>query len=351
MDIVNKEHIKSFILKGSNSDVAVNIPLILAPMSGVTNSAFRRLIRELNPGALGLSVTEFISVEGLTRQNIRSLEMMRFKETDRPISIQIFGGDIDRMVESAKMVEDCGADVVDINSGCPVPKVVKRGGGCELMRQSDHLINILEKIKGRISIPLTLKIRSGWDSSSINCLEIAKRAESVGVAMVTIHGRTRVDLYRGYADWDIVQNVASSVKIPIIGSGDVIDFESAKERFRDGISGLMIGRGAMMNPWIFNDIITQYNGFELVKRDVSDYFKVVLRYIDLLREDLPDKAVVGKVKQLATQMIRDFRGAVDCRRSITQSSDLVQIINNLSEYSKKYTGICFEKDEALNCYE
>ena len=228
--------------------------LVLAPMSGVTNSAFRRLIRTENGGSVGLVVTEFISIEGLTRSIPQTLRMLEFRPEERPISIQIFGYDIAKMADAALMVQDYGADIVDINCGCPVPKVVKRGGGCELMRQPEHLKSILTEVRKTVSIPLTLKIRAGWDENNKNAIDIALMAQDCGIDMLAVHGRTRSDLYRGQADWNLVGEVASKLTIPVIGSGDIIDAESADRARKLGVAGLMIGRGAILNPWIFKEV-------------------------------------------------------------------------------------------------
>jgi tRNA-dihydrouridine synthase B len=319
-------------------------PLILAPMSGVTNPPFRRLIRRRNPGALGLVVTEFISIEGLTRNSRKSLEMMKFHEEESPISIQIFGYDIERMVDAAKMVEDTGADIVDINSGCPVPKVVRRGGGCELMRQPAHMGKMLEAVAKSVKIPLTLKIRSGWDDNSRNAVEIAKMAENCGVKMLTVHGRTRVQLYRDYADYEIVQQVCQSVKIPVIGSGDVVDAESSLVRFESGVSGLMIGRAALENPWVFSEI---KNG-EKVKRSVKEIVGVITEYLDLMKIDLPDKAILGKLKQFSSQVTRQIWGSAEVRKELCRSQTLEQFLEILNGWEDRKVFDVSEEEESMD---
>lgn len=280
--------------------------LVLAPMSGVTCRPFRRLIKELNGDSLGLTVTEFISVEAMTRNVNRSLVMMRKHESETPFCIQIFGFDQDRMVLAAKMVEDAGADALDINCGCPAPKVVRKGGGCELMRQPQHLGQLLGKVRAAINIPLTLKMRSGWDQGLVNAPEIARIAESEGVQGLAVHGRTKTQMYRGEADWNVVAEVVDTVKIPVLGSGDVVDFQSAQERLTKGkVQGLMVGRGVLSNPLIFKEIC---NGGPLDWRgDEQFIISVLKRYIELLREDLPEKLIGGRIKQLASGMCRGLR--------------------------------------------
>lgn len=303
--------------------VSVNPGLVLAPMSGVTTSAFRRLVKELNPGAVGLVMTEFISVEALSRKVQRSIDMMHYDVAEHPLAIQIFGYDIERLCESARMAEATGADIVDINCGCPAPKVVKKGGGCELMRQPDHLRKMIAAARKAISVPLTIKIRSGWDEQSKNALEIATMAEQEGVDALAIHGRTRAQLYRGEADWDLVADVASKLSIPVLGSGDVTSRASADARLRHGLGGIMIGRGAMKNPLVFSEVLSGEvpEGRMSSERAIS----ILDRYVELLLEQFEPRSAVGKVKQLASQMCR---GMV-WRKPILQSRDFETLSDTL----------------------
>lgn len=293
---MSNPHIPGYAIR----DLKVAPGLVLSPMSGVTTSSFRRLIKELNPESVGLTVSEFISVEAMTRKVPRSLKMMNFHPSERPYGIQIFGYDINRMREAAIMVQDAGADLIDINCGCPAPKVVRKGGGCELMRQPQHLAKILREVRKSVSIPFTIKMRSGWDQECLNALEIARIAESEGVEGVAIHGRTRAQLYRGSADWDVVRMVREQIGIPVFGSGDVVDLESAQERLKSGCSGLFIGRGALSNPLIFSEIAT---GKKVALRNNAPLVsQILLRYIDLVRSEFTQKGAIGKIKQLASQM-------------------------------------------------
>ena len=305
--------------------------LVLAPMSGVTCAGFRHLIKTLNPGSVGLVVSEFISVEGLTRGNKQSVQMMSFRESERPFSIQIFGSEVSRLADGARIAADAGADIVDINSGCPVPKVVRRGGGCELMRQPDHLASILKAVRKAVSIPLTLKIRAGWDSTSRNAVEIARMAEDIGVDMVAVHGRTRQEMYRGAADWSIVSDVARSVRIPVIGSGDVVDTASLKMALQSGVKGVMIGRGAIANPWIFSELCGDFESSagEVGVRTPAEVLNMLRQYALILRETLPDKAVIGRLKQLGSQSTRLIRGSSQLRKSLCRSSSVEAFLEQL----------------------
>jgi tRNA-dihydrouridine synthase B len=283
--------------------VAVQPGLVLAPMSGVTTCSFRRLIRRLNPGAVGLTVSEFVSVEGMTRLAPRTLAMMRKDADEKPYCIQIFGYDLTRMSEAARMVQDAGADIIDINCGCPAPKVVRKGGGCELMRQPDHLKQIVAAVRKAVTIPVTLKMRSGWDENSRNAIEVARIIESEGIDAIAVHGRTRTQLYRGLADWSVVEAVADAVKVPVLGSGDVVDRESAIARMGGGkVSGLLIARAALWNPYVFSEVL----GFATPKLFGEDVLlaEILEQYTQYLLDEFTPQTAVGKIKQLASQMCR-----------------------------------------------
>lgn len=315
--------------------IEVDPHVILAPMSGVTSVAFRRLIREINPGAIGLVVTEFVSIEGLTRGNEQSLRMLERAPEERPFSMQIFGHEISRMVDAAKIAEDKGADIVDINSGCPVPKVVRKGGGCELMRDPEHMGKMLKAVRAAIRVPLTLKVRSGWDDEHRNALEIAHIAEDSGVAMLAVHGRTRQQLYRGSADWDFVKMVAANVKIPVVGSGDVINYQTARAALDTGVAGYMIGRAALANPWVFSEIQQQFAGLTPAKRLPSSVPALLLRYRDLLIEHGSVRAALGKLKQLTSQVTRLIPGTSQIRRELCTSQSLEQMIAGLTRWQEE----------------
>src|SRR5918911_287320 len=198
-------------------DVLIRPPLILSPMAGVTDISFRRLLKRR--GGIGLTVSEFISVEGLTRHNPKSKRQMRFFEEERPFAVQIFGGQAERMAMAAEMAEEVGADILDINCGCPAPKVVKHGGGSGLLKDLPRLETILREIKKAITIPLTIKIRAGFYDSNRNAVEVARLAEACGVEHVALHGRTKEQCYKGLADWDLVRQLKEAVKGAVSGGG------------------------------------------------------------------------------------------------------------------------------------
>ena len=223
-------------------------PFVVAPMAGMTDTAFRRLVKR--KGGCGLVVTEMVSSEGLVRGIDRTLEYAEYTEEERPVSIQIFGGDPAKMAAAAKIVEEMGADIVDVNMGCPVPKIAKHSAGCSLMREPEHAARVINAMTNAVTIPVTVKMRAGWNDDTRNAPELAKMVENAGAAAVTIHGRTAEQSYNGRADWGLVAHVASELRIPVLGSGDCIEPEHVVDRMSGGISGVLVGRGVLRNPWI-----------------------------------------------------------------------------------------------------
>jgi tRNA-dihydrouridine synthase B len=319
--------IKSFKIR----DIEINPPLILSPMAGVTDISFRRLLKAR--GGIGLTVSEFISVEGLTRNNPKSKRQMRFYENERPFAVQIFGGQAERMRMGAELAEEVGADILDVNCGCPAPKVVKHGGGSGLLRDLPRLETILKEIKKTISIPLTIKIRAGYSDSTINAIDTAKLAEDCGVEHIALHGRTKEQGYRGLANWELVRAIKEVVSVPVSGSGDVTTIQQTFDRFRHtGCDGVLIGRGAMANPWIFRQIEDAMHGRELFEPTLDDKRALLLEYFDMLREDMPQLAAIGRMKQLAGQFTRGLRGGALFRTALYHSHSVEEILGRISEY-------------------
>lgn len=319
--------IKSFKIR----DIEISPPLILSPMAGVTDVSFRRLIK--NTGGVGLTVSEFISVEGLTRNNPKSKRQMRFYTDERPFAVQIFGGQPERMRMAAEMAEEVGADILDINCGCPAPKVVKHGGGSGLLRDYPRLETILTEIKKAITIPLTIKIRAGYFDHTINAVDTAKLAEDCGVEHIALHGRTKEQGYRGLANWDLVRQIKETVKVPVSGSGDVTTIEGAFARFEETkCDGVLIGRGAMANPWIFRQIEDTMQGRQVFQPTLEDKRKLLLEYFDMLREDMPEVPAINRMKQLAGQFTRGLQGGALFRTALYHSHTVDEILGRISEY-------------------
>ncbi len=255
--------------------VAIDPPLALAPMAEVTDTYYRSLIKEL--GGVGLVVSEFISAEGLTRSNRRSHQMLAFSEAERPVSIQIYGGNPDRMDDAAAIVEEQGIDIVDINMGCPVKKIVGSGAGSALLKDFDRAAAIVEKIRRRVKIPVTVKVRKGWESDDV--LPLLKRFEEIGVSAIAIHGRTRNDCYTGASDWEYIAGVKRELRIPVFGNGDVKTPEDAVRMFETtGVDGVMIGRAALHNPFIFRDIVAHVTG-HVIEDETDRRIEAMMRYL------------------------------------------------------------------------
>ena len=263
---------RSFSIGG----VYIPTPLALAPMAEVTDTYYRSLIKEL--GGVGLVVSEFISAEGLTRKNDRSHQMLAFHENERPVAIQIYGGDPERMDDAAAIVEAQGVDIVDVNMGCPVKKVVNSGAGSALLKDFDKAARVVEKIKAAVKIPVTVKVRKGWESNDV--IPLLKRFEEIGVAAIAIHGRTRNEAYTGASDWQYIAQVKSELKIPVWGNGDVKTPEDAIRMFETtGVDGVMIGRAALHNPFIFRDIHAYSSGERIVANEVERRIDAMHTYL------------------------------------------------------------------------
>ena len=298
-------------------------------------------------GGCGLVVSEMVSSEGLVRGIDRTLEYTEFTEEERPVSIQIFGGDPAKMAEAARIVEGIGADIVDVNMGCPVPKIAKHSAGCSLMREPGHAAKVIEAMTKAVRIPVTVKMRAGWNDTERNAPTLARLVEDAGAAAVAVHGRTAAQSYSGAADWELVEEVAGTLSIPVFGSGDCVEPEQVVQRMRTGgVSGVLVGRGVLRNPWILaqaSDIAAGRPPRAITRAERGQF---LLDYIDLLldervrepegfRHAAPglaggrsasvaaarvshDRWVINKIRALATYYTKGFEHGSHLRTAINR---------------------------------
>jgi tRNA-dihydrouridine synthase B len=317
---------------------------VLAPMAGVTDTVFRRFIRNL--GGCGLIMTEFTSADGVLRKkDEKAKRYLHFYEDEHPISAQLFGSDPRVMAEAARMVEGLGFDIVDLNLGCPAKKVVKCNGGSGLLRDLPAIGRIFEAVRAAVKVPFTVKFRAGWSDDEIVCVELARMAESCGLAAVALHARTREQGYSGNARWEWIAAIKDAVKIPVIGNGDIRTPEDACAMVtQTGCDAVMIGRTAPSNPWIFRQIQQYCAGTDREGHDFrraenrlydepseADRYQMIRTYFQMLiEEELPD--AVGKMKQFASWFTHGVPGGAGLRKAIYESKSAGEILTRVEEF-------------------
>ncbi len=317
--------------------IELDSPFVVSPMAGMTDTAFRRLVKR--QGGCGLVVSEMVSSEGLVRGIDRTLEYAEYTEEERPVSIQIFGGDPAKMADAARVVEQMGANIVDVNMGCPVPKIAKHNAGCSLMREPAHAASIIAAMARAVKIPVTVKMRKGWDDDEISAPDLARRVEDAGAQAIAIHGRTAKQSYSGSADWDFVTSVARTVKIPVFGSGDCIEPEDIVSKMLSGVSGVYVGRGVLRNPWILAQAQDLMAGRPARPVMLEDRGRFLLDYKHLLlSENVPESGkalsrerwVINKIRALCSWYTKGFEGGaqfrigVNAARSVAELDDLIE---------------------------
>ena len=313
-------------------------PFAIAPMAGMTDTAFRRLVKR--HGGCGLVVSEMVSSEGLVRGIDRTLEYAEYTEEERPVAIQIFGGDPGKMAEAAQVVESMGADIVDVNMGCPVPKIAKHNAGCSLMREPEHAATVIAAMTKAVKIPVTVKMRAGWDDEEKNAPRLARLVEDAGAAAVTVHGRTAAQSYSGMADWALVAQIAGDLSIPVFGSGDCLEATDIVNRMQMGVGGVLVGRGVLRNPWILAQAADLASGRPARTVTNQQRGRFLLEYIELLLEERVDAVraashdrwVINKVRALGSWYTKGLENGSHLRTAINSAEAIEQLREIVAQF-------------------
>ncbi|MGZ3770646.1 MAG: tRNA dihydrouridine synthase DusB [Bdellovibrio sp.] len=304
-------------------------PFVLAPMAGITDHSFRTFMKKLDTSVV---VTELVSANGIEYKSERTMKLMSFDESQRPIGIQLFGEEPEVIARAAQVAESEGCDFVDLNFGCPVPKVVKKGAGSAMLKDPVALQKVLSTVKAAIKIPLTIKIRTGWDANSKNAVEVCNIAHNEGISWVAIHGRTRAQGYSGSADWNFIGEVKSKSKIPILGNGDILSPQQANLRLKQsGCDGVMIGRGCLKNPFIFMDALSLWRNepVKIIERDYVSLF-------NSLKSEIVahcDEHITGiQLRKFAAWFSTGYPGAAQFRKNLFQTKCNDEVIALANEF-------------------
>lgn len=312
-------------------NVTLKNNLILAPMAGVTNQPFRMICKEFEPGMV---CTEMASSRAIFHDDKKTNRLLNVEGEEKPISFQIFGSDEETMGYAAKYVSK-KADIVDINMGCPAPKVVKNGDGSKLLLDLEQAEKIMKSVVENSEVPVTLKFRKGWDKENIVAVEIAKIAEKAGISAITVHGRTRSEFYSGVADLEIIKQVKQAVTIPVIGNGDVVDEETALQMFqKTGVDGIMIGRGSFGNPWIFKKIAYFLEtGEKLPEPSKEEKLEIIKRHIELAVKEKGEIAV-KELRKHISWYTKNLKNSSEFRNTINKIETQNELVEKIEEYFK-----------------
>ncbi|MBQ7240734.1 MAG: tRNA dihydrouridine synthase DusB [Bacilli bacterium] len=316
-------------------NVEIKNRVVLAPMAGISNTSYRKIIKEMGAG---LIYAEMVSDKAITFGNEKTLELLKMDEMERPIVQQIFGADKDSFVSAAKRIEEVmHPDIIDINMGCPVPKVAVRAqAGSALLKNPDKIKEIVEAVVSAVSVPVTVKIRSGWDENHINAVEVAKKIEEAGASAIAIHARTRSQGYSGKADWSIIKKVKEAVNIPVIGNGDVTSCYLAKQMLDEtGCDAVMIGRGVLGNPWLIKECVEYLETGKEPDPNVPSYderIEMLKRHFELLVQDKGEVGALLEIRTHALQYIKGLPGSAPVKNQICQTKSKDEMFNILENY-------------------
>lgn len=308
-------------------------PFVLAPMAGITDMPFRLFMKELG---VGLVVSELVSANGIKFAGEKTLKLLEFNEAERPVGLQLFGEDLEALALAAQKVEALGADFVDLNFGCPVKKVVQKGAGSAILKDLNQLRAVLRTVKAAVKIPVTIKIRTGWEQSQRNAVEVTKIAHDEGITWVAIHGRTRSQGYSGLADWEYIASVKAVSPLPIIGNGDILSAEQAENRLRlSGCDGVMIGRGCLKNPWIFHEAQNILNGRSSEVGINYNYLPLFSRLKNLLEKTHDERTVMIQLRKFSMWYSAGFPDSSAFRKEIFSTRTVQETYDRILDYYSK----------------
>ena len=317
-------------------NIEIDNRVVLAPMAGVCDNAFRTICKDFG---VGLIYTEMVSDKAVVYENKKTLDMLYMTEGERPLGIQVFGSDKESFTKAAKFIsENTSCDFIDINMGCPVPKVAQRAqAGSALLKDPEKVFEIVSAVVNAVEKPVTVKIRSGWDKSNINAVEIAKICEKAGAQAIAVHGRTRSQMYEGFADWDVIKAVKESVNIPVIGNGDVVSALKAKEMFDyTGCDAVMIGRAAQGNPWIFKQITIYLETGELIDEPTKEEkITICKEHLNRLIRLKGEKIALKEMRAHASWYLKGLRDSARVKNLINQTNTKEELIKVLDDYNSR----------------
>ena len=321
------------MFKIGNIEIKNNI--VLAPMAGVCNSAFRKIIKEMGAG---LIYEEMVSDKALVYNSKKTKDMLYMEEIERPITQQIFGSDKESFITAAKLIyEEMKPDIIDINMGCPVPKVaVKAQAGSALLKNPEKIKEIVEAVVASVPVPVTVKIRSGWDHNSINAVEVAKICEQAGASAITVHGRTRSQGYSGKVDYDIIKQVKEAVTIPVIGNGDVTSIETALKMFETGCDAIMIGRGCLGNPWLIKELVEYFENNNIIDKPTpKEKIEMCFKHMEYLSKIKCEKVTVLEMRSHIAWYLKGIPGSVEIKNMCFKAIKIEELKEILNKYLNK----------------